>query len=499
MSLPSAAFNSLGTPTPAVAAQRTAWALVDTIQQGTTGMRLAGRTYLPQEPREKDPNYENRLARSTFDNFYSEAIGRAVDKVFARDITLKEQPTEVELWWQDVDSQGQDGTQFAKQVFHNAVHHGVTYILTDYPRLPQDQPFKNRAEELAAGRRPYWVNVLAPNVLAADSMKLGGTEKLYCFRFLERVYELDSDGLTLRTIDQLRQFKQTEAFGPVEWTVFRADMSGKSWVVYDTGLLPSSITSIPVVPVYGNRTGFFLGLPALLSLAELNVQHWRKRSDLDNILHIANVPFLFGKGFGQQFDTTTGGKNKAIDVDIQQAVMTANKDADLKWVEHTGQNIKSAMEDLKNLEDRMRDLGSTLFSSGGGFSTSATEKTINAAEANARLKSLALALQDALELALSFVKMWSGMPDDSGTLEVNTSFSVDFVANETFQGVLTLFKMGLITKELVLQEAKRRNIIALEADVSVLPPAAPTLVKDGIPQEGAEPTGTEPKVVTASV
>lgn len=464
-------FNYVGTASPLITSFRGQWSTVDTILGGTTAMRAAGKAFLPQEKKEKDENYIARLNRSTFDNYYKEALDRAVDKVFSQDIQLSDQAAEVVIWAQDVDQQGRDLTQFAKDIFFFAMHHGVTYILTDYPRLPQEG-FANRAEELASGRRPYWVHIKAPQVLAVDYIDVGGSKRLGTFRYQEQVYEPGIDGVTVEKFEQVREFKQASATGPVECNVWRSSDSTKEWVLIFSGIL--TVDQVPVVPMYGKREGFFLGSPVQMQLAELNLQHWRKRSDLDNILHIANVPFLFGKGFGSEFDGTQGRKKGPIEVDIQQAVMAANKDADLKWVEHNGANIKSAMEDLQNLEDRMRDVGSTLFSSGGGFMATATEKAINAAEANARLKSLALSLKDCLEFALYFVYQYMGLTQ-VGTVEVNTSFATDYVSQETFAAVLTMYKMGLIDYETVVNESKRRNIIAMDA--VIVPPKDPNLGK----------------------
>lgn len=495
-------FNTIGDVSPVVASYHSDWHLVDTLRGGTQSLRLAGKTFLPKEEKETEKNYKVRLNRSTFDNFYAEAIDRAVDKVFARDIVLKNQPVDIVTWWEDVDTQGRDGTQFAKEVFWNAVHHGVTYILTDYPRLPSELQPDNYAQEQELGLRPYWLNIKAPQVLSADSEFIGGRERLASFRYKETVYELQDDGYTLKDVQQVRHYKQrqerdeegnpTGRVGPVEFEVWRISSKsiGTGWELYDSGTLP--VDAIPVVAIYGNRTGFYLGSPVQMPLAELNIQHWRKRSDLDNILHVANVPFLFAKKLrnGPQVNTQTGQKKEEkIEVDIQQAVMTENADADIKWVEHTGTAIKSAMEDLSNLEQRMRDLGSTLFSSGGGFHTSATEKTINAAEANAKLKSLALSLQDGLEYALFFVKQYAGVaPTAEAKVEVNTSFATDYVAQETFASIVSLYKMGLVDRELVISEAKRRNIIALDQEVKL--PVNPVIGK-GADNEVVPPVTTE--------
>ena len=46
------------------AAQEPHWILIEDLLQGTYGMRRKHRRYLPQEPRELDESYDNRLARS---------------------------------------------------------------------------------------------------------------------------------------------------------------------------------------------------------------------------------------------------------------------------------------------------------------------------------------------------------------------------------------------------------------------------------------------------
>jgi hypothetical protein len=46
------------------------WILIEDLMQGTYGMRRKHRRYLPQEPRELDESYDNRLARSVCPPYY---------------------------------------------------------------------------------------------------------------------------------------------------------------------------------------------------------------------------------------------------------------------------------------------------------------------------------------------------------------------------------------------------------------------------------------------
>lgn len=501
------AINSTGTVgnggkfsfTQNILSRRVKWALVDALNGGTAKMIAARTLYLPRDPKEEDEKYETRLSRSVLDNYYSEAVQQAVDKIFSRDIVLKNQPMPIQAFWNDVDGGGRDGNQFLKDVLDKAIHHGVSYILTDYPSL--DAPFANLAEERAAAPTPYWVCIEAPTVIAVQSEVLNGREQLTFFQW-EMYPTVLVDG-KYQSIQEVRSFRQAAKGAQVEWTVERC-IKG-NWST-EEGVLDAAIPRIPVTAVYGNREGFFIGSPLFQSLAEMNVQHYALTSDLQNILHVANVPFLFGKGFGDPGMSTTDGRpvgakpqagkkdtKPKLEVDIHNAVMSTNPAADLKWIEHTGSAIAMAMQNITRLENRMKELGSALFTTAGSGTATATEKAINAAEANARLKSMALGLADAVEMAITYVAVYMNAPlKPSSKFEVNTSFSVDFVAESTFPFVLELYKMGALTWDALIAECKRRNIVGLDTEVLPPPPKPEPVVQEVVPPAVEEETSTPP-------
>ena len=59
------AVTKVDDPCAAWHAMEPAWILIEDLIGGTVAMRKRHRTYLPQEPREQDSSYDNRLARST--------------------------------------------------------------------------------------------------------------------------------------------------------------------------------------------------------------------------------------------------------------------------------------------------------------------------------------------------------------------------------------------------------------------------------------------------
>lgn len=477
-------------PSPYVQELRLFWQQVDALWSGTLGMRSAGTMYLPQEPEERDDDYVRRLNRTTLHNFYKNAIQTASARVFTRDPHLEEAPVEVQLFATDVDSQGRNLAQFAKSTFEDAMNHGVSYILVDYNRLPED--YVSLADEQAAGNRPYWINIPANNVLDARSEKFGGTERLALFRYEEQVNELSSDMVTHQTFRQVRIFRQfpagstlpdgtvTPVDTPIYFAVYRHSQ-GSSWVLIDSGEV-IGCTVIPVIPVYTNRIGFFIGKPPLQDLAELNIQHWQNSSDYHNILHVVTVPILFAKGLQGELDEN--GNHKQITISPHQAVITANQDAEINWIEHTGQAVGTARQQLIDLEAKMEKLGLTLTSPTPGGVT-ATEHAISASESNSQLKSMALNLQDALVMALGISAEYMGV-NPVVRVVVNTDYAVDYTSDSTMQNVIDMFKEGVVDKETVISEGKRRNILDPAADIE--PPDETPATEDAEKKTGEETT-----------
>lgn len=477
----------------AILQHRESWLMVDTLMGGTLSMRQAGKSYLPQEPKETDDEYLRRLKRSTLDNYYKEAINKAVGKVFSKDVSLEELPTELQMLAEDVDSQQRNLTQFSKDVFADAMNHGVSYIMVDYAKVPMDAPFANRAQELASGTRPYWVKVSSSSVLDARPASFNGSERLSVFKFQETISELNEDGIGEKMVQQIREYRQLPDAsgnpGPVEYFVYRLDPENKErYEIHDQGIVTAS--AIPVAPVYANRTGFYLGKPPMMELAELNMQHWAQSSDLNNIMHVVTVPFLFAKGLTEM---DAKGRAKAMTVSIHQAINTANKDADVKWIEHGGSAVNSAKEHLSDLTARMEYLACQL-STQASSNVTATQAAISAAEANSNLKSMALQLQDGINAALFFTAEFLGLTN-YGRAAVNTAFSVDYVDAATFAEVKALFDMGLIDRDVLIAEAKRRNIV--DSTVKAKPEEKPEPVITQIESvEEVDPEDDESEMIT---
>ena len=75
---------------PAVEAMAREWPAIDALMGGTSAMRAAGRTFLPQQPREDSEDYRYRLDCATLFPAFARTVGVMAGKPFSKQVQLAE-------------------------------------------------------------------------------------------------------------------------------------------------------------------------------------------------------------------------------------------------------------------------------------------------------------------------------------------------------------------------------------------------------------------------
>lgn len=439
-------INTVATPSTAYAKAAVAWDLPRALMGGTTAMRLKGKTYLPQEPGESNEAYENRLSRTTLFNAFRKTVKDMTGKVFARPIVIGDDvPETIKGYCENIDLTGRHLNIFARDVFEDGMQTGISFIMADMP--PGDPNGTSRLQDKQAGRRPYLVQVNAENLIGWKSENIGGKETLTQVRILEHVSEQDPMSVFAEVaVEQVRVLE------PGSWKIYRKNAK-KEWEIHEGGL--SSLDFIPIAPVYINRSGFMTGSPPLEDLADLNVAHWQSQSDQRNILHVARVPILFGAGFDESATMVVGANTMA---------RSADPNAKLTYVEHTGAAIGAGQKDLEQLELQMQAMGLQLLMPKPG--QTATGEARDEAKETSTLSMMAQALQDALEQALGFMAQFGGLGEDAGgSLVVNRDYGSVKLDGVELNVLMASTSGGLITHKTYLNELKRRGSLAEDIDV----------------------------------
>lgn len=411
---------------------------------GTKAMRKAGEKYLPKNEAEELKDYQARLDRSFLFNAYRKTVKDMSGKVFMQPVTLNEDNATVAEWVDNIDLQGQHLTNFAQAVMRDGMQAGISYILVDAPRR-EGQVTQLQAR--TSGLRPYFVHLMAEDILGWKTTVVNNQTVLSQLRFMESVSLPDPDDeFKEMRIPQVRVMDRLA--GSVNIRLFRKDGTDK-WVMVEEYAIP--VPEIRVAPFYANRSAFFMGEPVLEDLADLNVAHWQSSADQTNILHISRVPILFMKGI-EDMGRIVAGPHVAI--------TTSELGADVKYVEIGGDGgIAHGRQSLLDIELQMQVQGLQLLVK----QDSATGAMLDASKETSQLGQIADNLEDCLNLALSWLCDFGGQ--EEVTCSVHKDFDALSMTGQELTFLLQAVNTGNMTKERFLIEVKRRGVVADDMDV----------------------------------
>lgn len=431
---------------PAVDAMRQDWEIVDALMGGTKAMRAAGERFLPKWPKEEDDAYKARIQASTLLPAYSETVQNMNGRVFAEPISLGDDvPDVIKEQAQDIDQQGNNLQVWAQTVFTVGLAYGLCHVLVDYPKV---EGLRTKADDKAAGVRPYAVTVRPEQVLGWRAASKDGGQVLTQFRYIECIEE--DDGLFgVKSTPQIRVLE------PGKWSTYREGDDGKGrkvWQLHEEGV--TSLGVIPLATFYTKRTGFMTATPPLLELAHLNKKHWQSQSDQDNILHVARVPMLAIIGIDDDAFELKVGTSSATKLP---------KDGNMKWVEHTGAAIEAGRTSLQDLVDDMRMAGAKLLLKDKQSTKTATQAEDEAAQEMSPLQTMAGRFEDCLDQMLQYFALWAN-ETEGGHVQVNGNFDIDFAPETTLPLLLNMATQGRLSDETLFSEFQRRGVVSDDLD-----------------------------------
>ena len=419
---------------------------------GTSAMREASTKYLPKFAMEEPESYERRLSRSTLHPAYSRTIKTLTGKPFSKQINTDKVSEQIKPLLIDIDLEGRNLDAFASEAFEFTVGNGLAGILVEFPdaakmNLPtNDKGERSLAVEKEAGLRPYWVLIKAWQVLGWKEQRVRGKRVITQFRFMEYVDEPDTDDEY--SVDRIEQIRVIE---PTVWRTYRQDKNTPdTWLLHENGVNTAGF--VPYVPLYGDRTGFMMGKPALTEMAHLVVKHWQSQSDQDNLVHVARVPILVATGVDpndKKFKIILGGTS-VVKLDVNQT---------LSFVEHSGSAINAGQESLNKLEDQMKEAGAELLLLEPGEVT-ATKTRADSEIGRCVLQRMAYGFEDALNLALDYTGRWMRMAEDSaGTVMLFKDFGAATLAEASAQILVGWNEANKLSDQTTFEELQRRGLI----------------------------------------
>jgi len=448
--------DSVATPNNQYKWMSKRWNLPQVLMGGTVAMREAGKLYLPQNPKEIDPDYKNRLARSTLTNVFKKTVVNLSSKPFTKPAMISEDmdPQIIEWISEDIDREGNDINAFSALVLEDALVNGKSHVLTEYPRIEDDRVL-TLADVAQRGLRPYLTHIKAKSLIGWKSEVTDGIETLTQIRIHETA-RVDTGRFTEMSVNRIRVIERGS------FQLWQEDHDNREWVVIDQG--ETALDYIPLETFYTNKEGFLVASPPLRDLADLNQSHWESTSDQNHILHVARVPVMFGKGLG---GVDENGAPIQVTVSPNSLVQTDNPDADLVYVEHSGQAIGAGRQHGIDILETMEAFSLQLLVPKSGDVT-ATASAIDAAAAQSDLQRMVNDLEGVMEASIGHMAELAGKGEEAvGEIEYFDDFNIAVGSVEEATLLVNMALSGKLSTRTLLEEIKRRGLLSEKFDPEV--------------------------------
>ena len=407
------------------------WVLIENLMGGSYQMRKRHRDFLPQEPRELDEAYDNRLARSVCPPYYQRLERMLAGMLTRKPVRLNDVADVIREQLFDVDLQGNDLNIWTYDTARKVIRYGHCGVLVDAPA--------------DANGRPYWVTYTPRDILGWRTELKDGEQKFTQLRLMEKVVEPDGD-YGEKIVEQVRLLT------PGAFEIHRKNNDG-DFQLFDEGT--TSLSEIPFSVAYSNRINFMESRPPMEDIAELNLKAYQTQSDLDNQLHIAAVPMLAFYGFPQTSEEVSAGPGEAI---------AFPADGRAEYIESKGTSFDSQFKRLDQLEHQINTLALAAVLGQKLGAETAESKRIDRSQGDSTMQVVAQQMQDMIDNSLIFHAQYLGN-NSAGSSFVNRDFLAARLDPQEIGSLLQLYTAGTITQETLLKQLHEGEVLGDEFDV----------------------------------
>ena len=423
---------SISDPNQAWYNQAAHWGLIEDLIGGTYEMRRRHRRYLPQEPREQDESYDNRLARSVCPPYFQRLERMLAGMLTRKPVVLNDVDDIIQEHLFDVDLQGNDLNIWTYETTRKLIRYGHIGVLVDAPAAGQNG-------------RPYWCTYTPREILGWRTELIDGQQQLTQLRLLESVIE--PDGLYgEKTVEQVRLLT------PGGYQLHRKGDKG-SFELYDEGT--TSLDRIPFAVAYANRVGLMESRPPLEDIAELNLKAYQAQSDLDNQLHISAVPMLAFFGFPSSAEEVSAGPGEAIAFPAEGRA---------EYIAPPTGAFDAQFRRLEQLAQQINELGLSAVLGQKLSAETAEAKRIDRSQGDSTMMVIAQQVQDMIDNCLSFHAQYLNSTN-AGSSYVNRDFLGSRLDPADINALLQLYTAGTITQETLLTQLAQGEVLGDDFDV----------------------------------
>jgi hypothetical protein len=419
-------------PSQAWQNQEPHWVLIEDLIGGTYEIRRRHRRYLPQEPRESDESYDNRLMRSVCPPYYQRLERMLAGMLTRKPVKLDDVDDTIREQLFDVDLQGNDLNVWTYETARKMIRYGHVGVLVDAPAAGQNG-------------RPYWCSYTPREILGWRTELIDGQQQLTQLRLMESVVVPDGD-YGEKTIEQVRLLT------PGAYQLHRKADKG-NFELYEEGT--TSLDRIPFGVAYANRVGMMESRPPLADIAELNLKAYQSQSDLDNQLHISAVPMLAFFGFPSSAEEVSAGPGEAIAFPAEGRA---------EYIAPQTGAFDAQFRRLEQLAMQINELGLSAVLGQKLSAETAEAKRIDRSQGDSTMMVIAQNMQDLIDNCLSYHAQYLNITQ-VGSSYVNRDFLGMRLEPADINALLQLYTANTITQETLLTNLAQGEVLGDDFEV----------------------------------
>jgi hypothetical protein len=405
------AINKSGFKSAAWEKQEKAWKITSDLWESALFIREQSTTYLDQFNKEPSGKYEFRKNNSVFINEFRSAIETMAGMVFKENPTPVNAPPVISELFTDIDLLGNNLHSFLLDSFIKFLRDGNGYFYVD--ASPMSETVKAKLEEgvkpLLSDRkddRPFLVFYHAAQIINHQYVRSGSKEYLAKVTIEERTCE--PAGLFGE-----KEVIRHRILTPGKWELrkFESENDVQADKYTEDGMGVTGLDEIPLIPVTSIGS-----TPIFLVLALLNILHYNKTSDFDDIIHVICTPERI-YNYNTEEDAIKSKDNGTISPGIARNMW--GEFARASFNEVSGNGVDIAKLRYQDIEELMAKQGVGMLKPSNIYDAkTATEILDTTGQRQSKLAKYARDFENAVEKSLYLLAQMVNAIKGKGTLDL---------------------------------------------------------------------------------
>jgi hypothetical protein len=437
------------------------WKRCRDVSDGQDAVHAAGTLYLPKLKGESDGtggktddnDYAARVKRSNFFNGTWRTLAILNGMLFRKPPT-QDVPAGIEPYLADVDMAGASIETFARCLALEVLEVGRVGIMVDHPPQQVDDDGKvvpiTQAVAEQMGFRPLIQTYRAECIINWKYRRIRNRTMLSMVVLQETVREPDGE-FAEKEVTQYRVLDLDEA-DEYRVRIFQrvndkdVQIGGDMYPLMNgkrLGYIPFAI-----VGTDGIESG--LDEPPLIDLVDANIAHYQLQSDYRHTLHFC-PPTFYIAGYQAQ-------DGEKISIGGSAALIFPDPQAKVAFAEPEGNMLPALRDALNETKQEMALLGARAIADETKQAETLGATAIKRSGENSILSSIAIAISEALEWALTIFSEWAGQAGDV-TYQLNRDFMPPGIDAQQLTALVAAVQAGEISKQELFTLLQRADVI----------------------------------------